>query len=122
MIVGHDEEDVRSAGHICPSCEAVGSGSAGNHGILAGDPEEHLWATPSGALRCRTGCSSVGPLQLHLGRCDRYARYASGAIVGDMTWPTLRSEEHTSELTALMRTSYDVLCLKKKKTKKKQEE
>src|SRR3546814_1975856 len=26
-----------------------------------------------------------------------------------------RSEEHTSELTSLMRTSYDVFCLKKKK-------
>src|SRR3546814_987164 len=27
-----------------------------------------------------------------------------------------RSEEHTSELPSLMRTSYSVLCLKKKKT------
>src|SRR3546814_4912265 len=30
----------------------------------------------------------------------------------------LRSEEHTSELQSLMRISYDVLCLKKKKTTK----
>src|SRR3546814_2060591 len=29
-----------------------------------------------------------------------------------------RSEEHTSELQSLMRISYDVLCLKKKKTMK----
>src|SRR3546814_10288709 len=29
-----------------------------------------------------------------------------------------RSEEHTSELQSLMRTSYAVFCLKKKKTKK----
>src|SRR3546814_3383938 len=28
-----------------------------------------------------------------------------------------RSEEHTSELQSLMRTSYDVFCLKKKKKK-----
>src|SRR3546814_3300184 len=28
---------------------------------------------------------------------------------------TLRSEEHTSELQSLMRISYDVFCLKKKK-------
>src|SRR3546814_3403236 len=28
-----------------------------------------------------------------------------------------RSEEHTSELQALMRTSYDVVCLKKKNNK-----
>src|SRR3546814_8556385 len=31
--------------------------------------------------------------------------------------PRLRSEEHTSELQSLMRISYAVLCLKKKKTK-----
>src|SRR3546814_6377302 len=30
--------------------------------------------------------------------------------------PTRRSEEHTSELQSLMRTSYAVFCLKKKKT------
>src|SRR3546814_2218265 len=30
---------------------------------------------------------------------------------------SLRSEEHTSELQSLMRTSYAVFCLKKKKTK-----
>src|SRR3546814_10685348 len=37
---------------------------------------------------------------------------------------TERSEEHTSELQSLMRTSYAVLCLKKKKpqTKKEQKE
>src|SRR3546814_10014383 len=31
---------------------------------------------------------------------------------------SLRSEEHTSELQSLMRISYAVFCLKKKKTKK----
>src|SRR3546814_9245236 len=31
-----------------------------------------------------------------------------------------RSEEHTSELQSLMRTSYAVFCLKKKKTKQQQ--
>src|SRR3546814_8945032 len=36
------------------------------------------------------------------------------------TWvfPPTRSEEHTSELQSLMRISYAVFCLKKKKTKK----
>src|SRR3546814_2591875 len=33
-----------------------------------------------------------------------------------------RSEEHTSELQSLMRTSYAVLCLKKKKTQQTQRE
>src|SRR3546814_6917034 len=32
-------------------------------------------------------------------------------------WFDSRSEEHTSELQSLMRTSYAVLCLKKKKPK-----
>src|SRR3546814_6536328 len=32
-----------------------------------------------------------------------------------------RSEEHTSELQSLMRISYAVFCLKKKKTKKKRD-
>src|SRR3546814_6767197 len=32
--------------------------------------------------------------------------------------PARRSEEHTSELQSLMRISYAVFCLKKKKTKK----
>src|SRR3546814_5066844 len=31
--------------------------------------------------------------------------------------PSMRSEEHTSELQSLMRISYAVFCLKKKKTK-----
>src|SRR3546814_8686965 len=32
-------------------------------------------------------------------------------------WDWLRSEEHTSELQSLMRSSYAVFCLKKKNTK-----
>src|SRR3546814_5058140 len=39
----------------------------------------------------------------------------SGKPVG--IFPTHRSDEHTSELQSLMRTSYAVFCLKKKKLK-----
>src|SRR3546814_7309520 len=39
---------------------------------------------------------------------------AGDLIQGDL----LRSEEHTSELQSLMRNSYAVFCLKKKKTQK----
>src|SRR3546814_2279160 len=39
-----------------------------------------------------------------------------GRIKGS-TWATYRSEEHTSELQSLMRISYAVFCLKKKKKK-----
>src|SRR3546814_3284811 len=52
------------------------------------------------------------------------ARYpgAQVRLVEDPPGPpvraTVRSEEHTSELQSLMRISYDVFCLKKKKPKK----
>src|SRR3546814_3907327 len=39
-------------------------------------------------------------------------------IIGFRTAQKTRSEEHTSELQSLMRNSYAVFCLKKKKNKK----
>src|SRR3546814_4503207 len=39
---------------------------------------------------------------------------------GKILWSGLRSEEHTSELQSLMRNSYAVFCLKKKKTHRHQ--
>src|SRR3546814_6352028 len=44
-----------------------------------------------------------------LGRRGEFRRFFIHGRVG------LRSEEHTSELQSLMRSSYDVFCLKKKK-------
>src|SRR3546814_1794289 len=41
----------------------------------------------------------------------------SGPIVFEQAGNLTRSEEHTSELQSLMRNSYAVFCLKKKKTK-----
>src|SRR3546814_7626871 len=38
----------------------------------------------------------------------------------EITW--IRSEEHTTELQSLMRISYDVFCLKKKKNKDRHSE
>src|SRR3546814_5310497 len=46
----------------------------------------------------------------------------NGAIpsaVLNIVWAGMRSEEHTSELQSLMRISYAVFCLKKKKQKMK---
>src|SRR3546814_3901481 len=39
-----------------------------------------------------------------------------GDVDAELADGALRSEEHTSELHSLMRISYDVFCLKKKKT------
>src|SRR3546814_2590834 len=51
--------------------------------------------------------SAVGPMGIRAGRLG------PGATSGN------RSEEHTSELQSLMRISYAVFCLKKKKTYKR---
>src|SRR3546814_1978358 len=49
--------------------------------------------------------------------CSRYATMCSpsSAPARKRRRPVLRSEEHTSELQSLMRISYAVFCLKKKK-------
>src|SRR3546814_3343733 len=71
------------------------------------------------------GNSLVGQTELIDGVTVRqvgdFTQQASGTIVAGIT-PTLvrvyrseRSEEHTSELQSLMRISYAVFCLKKKK-------
>src|SRR3546814_3174663 len=43
----------------------------------------------------------------------------AASVASGMSQYELRSEEHTSELQSLMRISYAVFCLKKKKTLKK---
>src|SRR3546814_8974632 len=59
----------------------------------------------SGGLACRTGRR----LPAGQGRDERHGfRPARASALG-------RSEEHTSELQSLMRISYAVFCLKKKK-------
>src|SRR3546814_8217852 len=64
----------------------------------------------------RTQTASLSPLQVTrpalpapLGGAATYPRICSRVL------PMRRSEEHTSELQSLMRISYAVFCLKKKK-------
>src|SRR3546814_16190668 len=55
------------------------------------------------------------------GWCDRWDKARTWNVLPGrdvMRW-LKRSEEHTSELQSLMRISYAVFCLKKKKTKTK---
>src|SRR3546814_10031495 len=57
----------------------------------------------------------IGFAMLGLGAWSLFARFRKKLY----EWPLLhraRSEEHTSELQSLMRISYAVFCLKKKKT------
>src|SRR3546814_6067475 len=76
--------------------------------LLAIDPEEPLWsfaglpaALPPGVCRIDQGL-----------RPGAASRAALGWCLGSYAF---RSEEHTSELQSLMRISYAVFCLKKKK-------
>src|SRR3546814_5317942 len=71
--------------------------------------------------------SYVEQLRVQLASCDpsllvfppELAEMAIDAArlagVEGVDWDSLRSEEHTSELQSLMRISYAVFCLKKKK-------
>src|SRR3546814_6880153 len=68
-------------------------------------------ARPSRKQRVRTLWIS----DVHLGTRDCQAEHLSQFLKG-------RSEEHTSELQSLMRISYAVFCLKKKKKRTRQNE
>src|SRR3546814_2815772 len=63
-----------------------------------------------GAARSGRGCVRRPAFR----RGTRVCRTA-GCRAGRPTYARMRSEEHTSELQSLMRTSYAVFCLKKKK-------
>src|SRR3546814_3281826 len=58
---------------------------------------------------------AVGPVEKE-NEPDLSVRSTLGALLGQL--PALRSEEHTSELQSLMRISYAVFCLEKKKTRR----
>src|SRR3546814_1549409 len=78
--------------------------------------------------RFREGDANVRAVWL-FSRNDALANVAVIVAAGlvawtDSAWPDLavaRSEEHTSELQSLMRISYAVFCLKKKKTKQEEQ-
>src|SRR3546814_10628034 len=78
---------------------------------------ERLDPRPDGGA-CGTGTSGrllrqSGHWHSHTGRQSHSRRRRSDPSVGK--WNAGRSEEHTSELQSLMRISYAVFCLKKKK-------
>src|SRR3546814_3990193 len=58
--------------------------------------------------------TEASPLADGLG-CHERREHPLGAVFGNAR-AVVRSEEHTSELQSLMRISYAVFCLKKKKT------
>src|SRR3546814_4822513 len=92
---GHADRPLRRAPDLARLDAADGAGASRLRAAGRGIVERHALPRPLGDR-----------IRRHL-----YSRPAAavGAIVG-------RSEEHTSELQSLMRISYAVFCLKKKKT------
>src|SRR3546814_5254239 len=62
--------------------------------------------------------ASAGSVRILLGECliKAFHRSSQAENLGSGVTRNVRSEEHTSELQSLMRISYAVFCLKKKKT------
>src|SRR3546814_1814011 len=60
-------------------------------------------------------CSDTWCPRLSEAPASRFGRIESYLPILTRTGPRTRSEEHTSELQSLMRISYAVFCLKKKK-------
>src|SRR3546814_4857555 len=94
---------------IAPGDANRGHAGGAGHGHIKAGVADH-----DGRFRRRAGVGD-GLLD-HRGM--RLGRMAIGGLEGDEAARKARSEEHTSELQSLMRSSYAVFCLKQKKTSK----
>src|SRR3546814_3146218 len=75
-------------------------------------------ALPLDRRGIQRACGLPRPFHIADWRCSRLAHrgaFPAAGPVRPVLPPFLRSEEHTSELQSLMRISYAVFCLKKKK-------
>src|SRR3546814_1316830 len=82
-------------------------------------PPEESRARAAGMLyenRPTDGVDWRERLQAFVAETDRVFDLLDG-VMPEIAWLDDRSEEHTSELQSLMRISYAVFCLKKKKKK-----
>src|SRR3546814_1844927 len=84
--------------------------------LLVNTPEIELW--PGGLLHARSNRDARALARArHVLRRKRDGRYLAADLPEGLLPLIPRSEEHTSELQSLMRISYAVFCLKKKKYK-----
>src|SRR3546814_2626924 len=95
-----------------PSSERISSGCADLDRLTGG-------GLPLGSVTLTVGPSGGGKTTLGLHFLSRSTVDEPGLHFGFFETPERlhRSEEHTSELQSLMRISYAVFCLKKKKKK-----
>src|SRR3546814_8394052 len=89
------------------------SGLSANHGKCDGPPTDTTYVSIGGPVlaRGRPRIEAARDQPVGSAGCTQVSRLVGGVAV------LLRSEEHTSELQSLMRTSYAVFCLKKQTTK-----
>src|SRR3546814_10228043 len=80
-------------------------------------PYTTLFRSPSTPSWSPAGTTPATPRPVPPGRSTKRAR-TTGCRWTSTSATSSRSEEHTSELQSLMRISYAVFCLKKKKEKK----
>src|SRR3546814_8927823 len=82
---------------------------------LAGEADEAARRVQRAALVLEA-CEHLEAVDVHRAQPHEGLEHRAEAALGDRPpHQLLRSEEHTSELQSLMRTSYAVFCLKKKK-------
>src|SRR3546814_5695616 len=94
-------------------------GPAMHHAWLFAGPEGVGKGTFARAAAARLLAEAAAPGTLGAA-LDLPADNPTRALIAAGSHPDFRSEEHTSELQSLMRISYAVFCLKKKKQNKKQ--
>src|SRR3546814_2125956 len=114
-VCSSDLEEVTASnpaiqGFVADAADSASAGAAVEHAVK-------LWGRLDVVVN-NVGDGSVGPMELV--DADRIAaifkvNVVYPSMVCAAALPHLRSEEYTSELQSLMRISYAVFCLKKKK-------
>src|SRR3546814_1104197 len=87
------------------------------------EPPDAVGSIPS-SIRLPAVAGSRSRPRARMAAAARAASHSNPSIDDSkvMAAPAPRSEEHTSELQSLMRISYAVFCLKKKNTKRNNQE
>src|SRR3546814_2815111 len=89
-------------------------GSTDLETVLAFSPDRLIKAVHDGEIEAESILKSTLEIDGRMGRLQAEGQPDYSIVDGEQM-ATHRSEEHTSELQSLMRISYAVFCLKKKK-------
>src|SRR3546814_9538399 len=113
MLIGVAERQEGEEGLILADAEVVDQDFGGARAIVQDRAMmlHHPTRRPAGTA----GVDQAGKVLARHREAARLRFLDMRLAAGDEAVPVVRSEEHTSELQSLMRTSYAVFCLKKKK-------